>query len=232
MTHALCYPNLVSFNRVFKSPSLIILIRTIVHRKNMRTPLVEIQYCRPCALYIVVVLVSCALGFDNTLLPIVLCLKVTSATPFFIQWWTSDQILHLESLSRNSSQVRYQLGPMRLRYLFQPSGTDSYRSFPVAVGPCTGSLQSIHAWYYGLEWSLVHTTLVDALDKHRHGYVRLPSALFLFLGTNRARPSWGQGFVAPIILLARQHPCIQEIWCVESRWLLSGTWSPMCYWFL
>ena len=66
----------------------------------------------------------------------------------------------------------------------------------------------------------VHITLVGALDKHRDGYVQLllrSSFPWHELGKGRLE----QGFVAPLILwLDSIHTF--KIWCLESRWFLSG----------
>ena len=179
------------------------------------------------SLYIIVAVISWPLGFDHTLLPSSL-LEGDIGYTVFIQWWTSEQLLHFESLSRNI-HVQYPVGTDAIRYLF---------NLPVLILTIP------------FQWAFDHP--IQAYNQSMLGIMVLNGLSAYHFGRRRGqRQGWlcaiaictlpfpwhelgkgrlEQGFVAPIILWLDSIYTFKE----SGAWKTAGFYLALitnCYWF-
>ena len=137
----------------------------------------------------------------------------------FIQWWTSDQILHLDSLSRNI-QVQYPLGTDAIRYLF---------NLPVLI--LTVPFQWLFDPIQAYNQSMLGIMVLNGLSAYHFGrrfgqtqgwLCAIAICALPFPWHELGKGRLEQGFVAPIILWLDSIHAFKKIWCLENRWLLSG----------
>ena len=192
---------------------------------SMRTPLVEYSIVA-IVLYMLVTMISWPLGFDNTTLPSSL-LEGDIGYTIFIQWWTSEHLFPLGSLSQNTL-IQYPIGTDAVRYLFNLPVLFLTLPFQWIFDPIQAYNQSmlgimvlngLSAYHFARKWGKTQGWLCA---------IAICSLPFPWHELGKGRLE--QGFVAPIIFWLEGIHRFKR----AGEWTFAGLSLAIvtnCYWF-